>query len=154
MVGGGEFTPEALAVADLSPRRRCPTSIFNGATSFIVDKSPYLVRVGFTIWQPDVPIAEYAASHGCKNVTVIIADYAPGTDTVEAFTYGFEKDGGKIGEVIKVPLGTTDFSAYMQRIKDSKPNCVFPFMPGGPMALAFIEAIFAVGLPEAGHHSL
>ena len=109
--------PEALAVAPLVTEAKIPYVIFNGATSFIVDKSPYLVRVGFTIWQPNVPLAEYAVTHGCKKVTLIVADYAPGEDTVDALTYGFEKGGGKIADVIKVPLGTTDFSAYMQRLQ-------------------------------------
>jgi branched-chain amino acid transport system substrate-binding protein len=150
VVGGGEFTPEALAVAPLATEAKIPYVIFNGSTSFIVDKSPYLVRVGFTTWQPDVPIAEYAAQHGCKKVTMIVADYAPGADTIAAFSYGFEKHGGKVADVIKVPLGTSDFSAYLQRVQDSKPECVFPFMPGGPMALAFIKGYSQMGFPKQG----
>jgi len=150
VVGGGVFTPEALAVAPLVTEAKVPYVIFNGATSFIVDKSPYLVRVGYTIWQPTVPIAEYAADHGCKRVTIIAADYAPGADSVAAFKYGFEKKGGTVAEVIKVPLGTSDFSAYLQRIKDSKPQCVFPFMPGGPMALNYIKQFAEAGFPKQG----
>lgn len=150
VAGGGEFTPEALSVADLITEAKIPYVIFNGATSFIVDKSPYYVLAGFTIWQPDVPIADYAAEHGCKNATVIIADYAPGADTVKAFAYGLGKHGAKIGAVIKVPLGTTDFSAYMQRIRDSHPTCVLPFMPGGPMSLQFTKQYVQQGFKAAG----
>ncbi|MGH6980694.1 MAG: ABC transporter substrate-binding protein, partial [Stellaceae bacterium] len=126
--------------------------IFNGATSFIVDKSPYLVLVGFTIWQPNVPLAIYAVEHGCKRATVVAADYAPGKDTVDALTYGFQKAGkdAKVAEVIKVPLGTTDFSAYMQRLKDSKPQCVIPFMPGGPMSLTFAKDFAQMGFAKNG----
>jgi branched-chain amino acid transport system substrate-binding protein len=152
VVGGGEFTPEALAVAPLVTEAKIPYVIFNGATSFIVDKSPYLVLAGFTIWQPNVPLAEYAAAHGCKRATLVIADYAPGKDTVDALTYGFQKAGGgsKVVEVIKVPLGTTDFSAYMQRLADSKPNCVIPFMPGGPMSLTFAKDFASRGFANQG----
>jgi len=150
IAGGGVFTPEALAVAPLVSEAKIPYVIFNGATSFIVDKSPYLIRVGYTIWQPTVPIAEYAAEHGCKRVTMIVADYAPGADSVAAFKYGFEKEGGTIAAVIKVPLGTNDFSSYMQRVKDSKPQCVFPFMPGGPMALNYIKGFADNGFKKAG----
>jgi len=150
IAAGGEFTPEALAVADMVTEAKTPYIVFNGSTSFIVDKSPYIVRVGFTTWQPDVPIAEYAATHGCKKVTMIVADYAPGADTIAAFSYGFEKHGGKVADVIKVPLGTADFSAYLQRIKDSQPECVFPFMPGGPMALSFIKGYSEQGFPKQG----
>jgi len=150
ITAGGEFTPEALAIAPLVTEAKVPFIIFNGSTSIVVDRSPYLIRVGFTTWQPDVPIAEYAAEHGCKKVTMIVADYAPGADTIAAFSYGFEKKGGKIGDIIKVPLGTTDFSAYLQRVKDSKPECVFPFMPGGPMSLGFIKQYAEQGFQKQG----
>jgi branched-chain amino acid transport system substrate-binding protein len=150
VVGGGEFTPEALAVAPLVTEAKIPYVIFNGATSFIVDKSPYLVRVGYTIWQPTVPIGEYAAEHGCKRVAIITADYAPGIDSVAAFKYGFEKHGGTVADIIKVPLGTNDFSSYMQRIKDAKPQCVFPFMPGGPMALNYVKGFSENGFKKQG----
>jgi branched-chain amino acid transport system substrate-binding protein len=150
VVGGGEFTPEALAVAPLVTDAKIPYVIFNGATSFIVDKSPYLVRVGFTIWQPNVPLADYAVAHGCKNATLVVADYAPGADTVAALTYGFKKNGGQVGAVVKVPIGTTDFSAYMQRLKDSKPDCVIPFMPGGPMSLTFAKDFAGMGFGTRG----
>jgi len=152
VVGGGEFTPEALAVAPLITEAKIPYVIFNGATSFIVDKSPYLVLVGFTIWQPNVPLAIYAVDHGCRNATLVVADYAPGKDTVDALTYGFQKagKGAKVNAVIKVPLGTTDFSAYMQRLKDSKPDCVIPFMPGGPMSLTFAKDFAQMGFAKRG----
>jgi branched-chain amino acid transport system substrate-binding protein len=150
IVGGGEFTPEALAVAPLVTEAKIPYVIFNGATSFVTDKSPYLVRVGFTIWQPNVPLAQYAVTHGCKKATLVVADYAPGKDTVDALTYGFEKGGGKVTAVIKVPLGTTDFSAYMQRLQDSKPECVVPFMPGGPMSLTFLKDYAQGGFSKRG----
>jgi branched-chain amino acid transport system substrate-binding protein len=152
VVGGGEFTPEALAVAPLVTEAKIPYVIFNGATSFIVDKSPYLVLVGFTIWQPNVPLAIYAVEHGCKRATLVVADYAPGKDTIDALTYGFQKASkdAKVNEVIKVPLGTTDFSAYMQRLKDSKPQCVIPFMPGGPMSLTFAKDFAQMGFAKSG----
>src|SRR6185437_4201201 len=152
VVGGGEFTPEALAVAPLVAEAKIPYVIFNGATSFIVDKSPYLVLVGFTIWQPNVPLAIYAVEHGCKRATLVVADYAPGKDTIDALTYGFQKanQDAKVNEVIKVPLGTTDFSAYMQRLKDSKPQCVIPFMPGGPMSLTFAKDFAQMGFAKSG----
>jgi branched-chain amino acid transport system substrate-binding protein len=150
IAAGGEFTPEALAVAPLVTEAKVPYIVFNGSTSFIVDKSPYIIRVGFTTWQPDVPIAEYAATHGCMKVTMIVADYAPGADTIAAFSYGFQKHGGKIADIIKVPLGTSDFSAYLQRVKDSHPQCVFPFMPGGPMSLAFIKQYSQQGFAKQG----
>jgi branched-chain amino acid transport system substrate-binding protein len=52
--------------------------------------------------------------------------------------------------VIKVPLGTSDFSSYTLRIKASNPHCVFPFMPGGPMSLNFIKSYANMGFAKRG----
>jgi len=150
VAGGGEFTPEAFAVADLINESKVPYVIFNGATSVIVDKSPYFVRIGNTNWQPTVPIAQYAARHGCTHATLMITDYAPGADSIEAFKYGFMGAGGKTVDVIKVPIGTTDFSAYMQKAKDYNPQCIYPFLPGGPMVLGYIHAYVDNGFEKAG----
>jgi branched-chain amino acid transport system substrate-binding protein len=150
VAGGGEFTPEAFAVADLINETKVPWVVFNGATSSIVDKSPYFVRIGNTNWQPTTPIAKYAAQHGCKHATLIITDYAPGADSIEAFKYGFMGAGGKQVDVIKVPIGTTDFSAYMQKAKDYKPQCLYPFLPGGPMVLGYVHGYVDSGLAKAG----
>ena len=148
IAGGGEFTPEALAVADLITEAKVPYVVFNGATSFITDKSPYLVRIGNTNWQPTVPIAQYAAKHGCMHATLVITDYAPGADSIDAFTYGFKGAGGKQIDVIKVPIGTIDFSAVMQKVRDFKPQCLYPFLPGGPMVLGYVHAYVDSGLSK------
>ncbi|MGH6979885.1 MAG: ABC transporter substrate-binding protein, partial [Stellaceae bacterium] len=81
--------------------------------------------------------------------TLIITDYAPGADSIDAFKYGFKKAGG--GDqvyVIKVPIGTIDFSATMQKAKDSKPDCLYPFLPGGPMVLGYVHAYVDSGLSK------
>jgi branched-chain amino acid transport system substrate-binding protein len=149
IAGGGEFSPEAFAVANLVTEAKVPYVIFNGATSIITDKSPYFVRIGNTNWQPTVPIAEYAAKHGCKHATLVITDYAPGADSIEAFKYGFKKaGGGDHVDVIKVPIGTIDFSATMQKAKDYKPECLYPFLPGGPMVLGYVHAYVDSGLSK------
>ena len=148
VAGGGEFTPEAFAVADLVTETKVPWVVFNGATSVIVDKSPYIVRIGNTNWQPTVPIAEYAAKHGCKRATLVITDYAPGADSIQAFKYGFMRAGGQKVDVILVPIGTIDFSAAMQKVKDYKPDCLYPFLPGGPMVLGYIHAYVDSGLSK------
>jgi branched-chain amino acid transport system substrate-binding protein len=108
------------------------------------------VRIGNTIWQPTVPAGKYAADHGCKRVAMLITDYAPGADSIEAFKAGFLPGGGEVVDIIRVPRGTNDFSSYIQRIKDAKPECVFPFMPGGPMGLNYIKSYDEAGLAKAG----
>jgi branched-chain amino acid transport system substrate-binding protein len=149
-LAGLEFTPTVLSVADVITQAKIPFVIFNSATSDVVRKSPFYVRVGYTQWQICKPAAEYAYEHGSRKAVIIVADYAPGHDTIDAYTKVFTDLGGKIIDVIKVPLDTPDFSSYIQRIRDDKPDTLFTFMPGGPMALNLIKGYTDSGLRADG----
>ncbi len=81
---------------------------------------------------------------------IVSADYAPGTDAIDAFTNGMNEGGGKVVDVIKVPLGTTDFSSYFQRIEDDAPNCLYVFMPGGPMSIGMAKGFAERGWAKKG----
>ncbi len=47
-------------------------------------------------------------------------------------------------------MGTADFSSYLQRIRDAKPDSTFMFMPVGPMSVGLIKAYMDSGLRSAG----
>src|SRR6201999_2702899 len=63
-IGGMYFTPDAMAVAPLLEESKTPLIVLNAATSAIVEKSPYIVRTSFTMWQNTVPAAEVAGKNG------------------------------------------------------------------------------------------
>lgn len=148
-LAGLEFTPTVLALADVINEAKIPFVMFNAGTSDVTRKSQFYVRPGFTEWEVAVPSAQWAADHGKKTAVIIAADYAPGKDAFDAFHYGFESKGGKIVEEIRVPLGTADFSPYLQKIRDLKPDCTLMFMPGGPMSIGFIKAYDDSGLRQS-----
>ena len=129
---------------------KIPYVIFNGATSFIVDKSPYLVRVGFTIWQPNVPIGEYAVDawlqEGDDDRRRLRAGRGHGRRLQLRLREGRRQGRRRHQGAARHQR----FSSYMQRIKDSKPECVFPFMPGGPMALNFVKGFAEMGFTKQG----
>ena len=149
-LAGLEFTPTVLSVADVITQAKMPFVIFNSSTPFVVRKSPYYIRTGYTQWQASYPAAEYAAEHGATRAVIISADYAPGEAAIEAYTKGFTDKGGKIIDVIKVPLDTNDMSSYLQRIQDDKPDTLFTFMPGGPMAIGLVKGWVDRGLRASG----
>ena len=139
-LAGFVFTPNALAVAPLIDRAETPAVIFNAATSAINAQSDYFVRTGFTLWQVSVPMAEWAREQGIEKVAVAVADYGPGLDAEAAFTSAFEAAGGEIVDAIRMPLDTTDFAPFMQRIAGSGADAVFAFVPAGPPTFAFAKA--------------
>ena len=138
-LGGLEFTTTVLAMPDLVNEAKIPFVFFNSATSIVTDKSPYLVRAGFTQWQALYPASKWALEQKFKTCEMFIADYAPGQDAVNAFTKGFTDGGGTMLDTIRIPMGTTDFSSYFQRVHDNAPNCLVSFMPGGPMSAGTIK---------------
>jgi branched-chain amino acid transport system substrate-binding protein len=149
-IGGLALTPNVLAVAEVVTEAKTPFVIFNSGTSGVPQKSPYFVRTGFTQWTVSFPIARWAADYGKKTAAIVVADYAPGYDAADAFTEGFKGHGGQIVEIIKVPLNTTDYSSYLQRVQSLKPDCVFVFLNAGPMAVSFINGYIERGLRVSG----
>ncbi|MFZ2990457.1 ABC transporter substrate-binding protein [Ideonella sp.] len=149
-LGGFVFTPNALAVAPLIQQSQTPTVIFNAATSSITDKSEFFLRTSYTLWQVTVPLAQWAAKNKLAKVVTAVADYGPGIDGETAFKSEFAKQGGTVVESIRMPLNTTDFSPFMQRIKASGAQAVYTFLPGGPPNLGFVKAYNENGLAKAG----
>ncbi len=154
VLGGLEFTTTVLAMADLINQAKIPFVIFNSATSFVTDKSPYYVRAGFTQWQTLTPLTKWALEQKYKTCQMIVANYAPGQDAIDAFTYGFTKGGGKMLPPIRVPMGTADFSTYFQRVHDSHPDCLVAFMPGGPMSVGTVKGFADRGFEKQGMHMI
>jgi branched-chain amino acid transport system substrate-binding protein len=149
-IAGLYFTPDALAVAPLLEEAKVPMVVMNAATSAIVEKSPYIVRTSFTMWQNAVPAAKVAKSAGAKRVAIAVSDYGPGIDAETAFKTTFAAEGGSVVETIRMPLSTTDFGPIMQRIKDSNADMIFTFLPAGPPTLGFVKAYIDNGLKASG----
>lgn len=148
-LAGFYFTPDALAVAPLLEESKTPMIVFNAATSVIVEKSPYIVRTSFTMWQNTVPAAKVAKAKGAKKVVIAVTDYGPGIDAEAAFKKTFEAEGGTIVEAIRMPINTTDFSPIMQRIKNSGADTIFTFLPAGPPTVSFVKSYIDNGLKSA-----
>ncbi|WP_382322892.1 ABC transporter substrate-binding protein [Hydrogenophaga sp. UC242_53] len=149
-LGGFVFTPNALAVAPLIQQSQTPTVIFNAATSSITEKSEYFIRSSYTLWQVTVPLAQWAAKQGIKKVVTAVTDYGPGLDGEAAFKSEFVKQGGTVVETIRMPIATTDFGPFAQRIRASGAQAVYTFLPGGPPNLGFVKAYNENGLAKAG----
>jgi branched-chain amino acid transport system substrate-binding protein len=149
-LAGVYFTPDAMAIAPLLEESKTPLVVMNAATSAIVQKSPYIVRTSFTMWQNTVPAAKVAKTNGAKKVAIAVSDYGPGIDAEAAFKKTFEAEGGKVVEAIRMPLNTTDFGPIMQRIRDSGADTIFTFLPAGPPTLGFVKAYIDNGLKVAG----
>lgn len=149
-LGGFVFTPNAMSVAPLIQQSKTPTVIFNAATSNINEKSDYFVRTSYTLWQVTVPLAQWAVKQNIKRVVTAVTDYGPGIDAENAFKAEFSKQGGTVVESIRMPIATTDFAPFIQRIKATGAQAVYTFLPGGPPNLGFVKSYNENGLAQAG----
>ena len=150
ILAGFGLTPNALAVAPIDAEAKKPMVIMNAATSIITTRSPYIVRVSHTLPQDTQPIAQWAAKNGIKRAYTLISDYGPGIDAEGAFVKAFKAAGGEIIDSVRTPLQNPDFAPYLQRIKDSKPDAVFVFLPPGSQTIAFIKGYEERGLKQSG----
>lgn len=149
-LAGFGLTPNAMAVASVATEGKVPMIVMNAATSAITTKSPNIVRVSFTLPQVTAPIAEWAARNKIKKAYTLVSDYAPGLDAEATFKKVFTANGGQLVGSLRVPLKNPEFSPFIQRIKDARPEAVFIFTPAGETAVAFMKAFSERGLDKAG----
>ncbi len=147
---GVGITPVAMAIAPLATQAKVPSVIMVSGTSIVVDRSPMFVRTSFTLGQQASVMGEWAAKNGIKKVAIIQSDWAPGAEATAVFTESFTKAGGTITETLKVPLANPDFSPFLQRAADSKPDGLFVFVPGGGQAGTFARQFIERGLDKSG----
>ncbi len=147
---GLDFSPNAFAVSAVSNQAKIPTLVVNASASAITTSSPYIARLSFTVQQVSAPMALWALKNGIKEVYTIVSDYGPGLDAEAAFKRAFIGGGGRIAGEIRTPLSSPDFSVFVQRIRDAKPQAVFFFFPSGVLPPSFLKVWKERGMDAAG----
>lgn len=146
---GGQWTPNAMAVAALTKQAKVPFVTMTAGGSAVTLQSPYVVRTGWTLWQTSYPLGVWAAKQGWKKAYTVVSDFAPGHDGEAAFVKGFTEGGGTIIGSVRIALKTTDYLPYFQKVKDANPDVVYVFNPAGPQATAFMKAFDDVGIVKS-----
>ena len=80
----------------------------------------------------------------------VVSDYGPGIDAEQAFTKGFTDNGGQMVGAVRVPVANPDYTPFLQRAKDARPDAVFSFVPAGKSATALMKTFGDLGLGQAG----
>ncbi len=149
IVAGFGITPTAYVTAPLATQAKVLELVMAAGTSDITTKSNYITRTSFTLPQSSAIIADWAGKNGIKKVVTMVSDYAPGADAQRSFKDRFTKAGGTVIEEIKFPLANPDFSPFLQRAHDAKPDAIFVFVPSGQGA-TFMKQFVERGLDKAG----
>ena len=148
-LAGFGLTPLAFAAAPVATEAKVPMVVMAAGTQVIPQRSPFIVRTGFTLPQTTAPIAGWAYRNGIRRVFTLVTDYAPGLDSEKTFLARFKAAGGEIVESVRTPLRNPDYAPFLQRAKDSKADALFVFVPSGE-GLAVMKQFEERGLRQAG----
>jgi branched-chain amino acid transport system substrate-binding protein len=147
-IAGFGLTPLALATAPLATQGKTPMVVMAAATSIITERSPFIVRTSQVVPQIAGPFGTWAAAQGMKRVVTIVSDFGPGHDVEASFSATFKEAGGQV-ENMRVPLQNPDFSPFLQRVADAKPEALLVFVPSGAGSV-FMKQFAERGLDKSG----
>jgi branched-chain amino acid transport system substrate-binding protein len=147
MLAGVISSASALAMRDLVHQSRIFTVISNASANDITRarKSPYIFRVSNTNYQMAFPLGKWLIDNGHNRIVLMFADYAAGREVAAAIREGFATGTGEIVDTIPFPLGNTDFSSVIDRIRASRVNMVAGFAAGTD-AVIFLRQFAQAGL--------
>ncbi len=149
VLAGFGLTPLAFAAAPVATEAKVPMIVMAAGTQVIPQRSPFIVRTGFTLPQTTSPIADWAYKNNIRRVFSMVTDFAPGLDAEKTFLTRFTAAGGTIVESVRTPLRNPDYAPFLQRAKDAKPDALFVFVPSGE-GLAVMKQFDERGLRQAG----
>ena len=147
---GFSLTPSALAVAPVATQGKVPMIVMNAVTTGITAKSPYMLRTSMTMQQMTEPFGTWTAQNKINRVYSLVSDYSTGYDAEKLFAKGLTEGGGKIVGSARTPLQNPDYSPFIQRVKDEKPEALFFFAPGVEDGTGLLKAFSDKGLDKAG----
>jgi branched-chain amino acid transport system substrate-binding protein len=147
-IAGFGLTPLALAAAPVASQGKTPMVIMSAATAIITERSPFIVRTAQVVPQISAPFGSWVAQQGMKKVITVVTDYGPGHDVEKWFSDAFKAAGGQV-ENLRVPLQNPDFSPFLQRVADAKPDALLVFVPSG-VGTQFMKQFAERGLDKSG----
>jgi len=131
-VVGGNYSSSALAMMSVANRERVPLILTGAAASEITGKScsKYTFRTQATVPVQMRGLMPYVSEVG-KKVYFITPSYAFGQDILRSSRALLKEVGATEIGVDEVPLNTADYSSYILKIRQAKPDVVVGGLVGG-----------------------
>jgi len=149
VIAGFGLTPCALAAAPIATQSKTPLVVMAAGTSSITEASPFVTRTSVTLPQVAVGMAEWSNKNNIKKVMTLVADYGPGIDAEKFYADRVTLNGGTVLEKLRTPLRSPDFAPMLQKVRDTKPDALFVFLPSGQGA-TFMKQFAERGLDKSG----
>jgi branched-chain amino acid transport system substrate-binding protein len=132
---GGALSSSALAEQATASRLKMPFVINNAAATDINGKNcnRYTFRLNTPVAVQADMFAPFLLSKG-KKWYFLTAAYAFGQDIAKSFKEILTKAGGTIAGDDSVPLNTPDYSSFILKIRQAKPDMVLGGVPAGDLS--------------------
>jgi len=147
-VVGGNYSSSALAMMSVANREKIPLILTGAAASEITGKScsRYTFRTQATVPVQMRGLMPYVSQIG-KKVYFLTASYAFGQDILRASRAMLKEVGATEIGVDEVPLNTADYSSYILKIRQAKPDVVVGGLVGGDFS-NFLKQWNEMGMKE------
>ncbi|MBR8257585.1 ABC transporter substrate-binding protein [Burkholderia ambifaria] len=147
-VMGGTISSTALAMAAVAQRRQVPFVATNGAAAELTGTAcnRYTFRTQPTALVHTRALLPYLAKTG-KNWYSITPSYAFGQDTLKEARALSPRFGATLIGSDEVAVNTADYSAYLLKIRQAKPDAVITALVGGDLS-NFLKQWNELGLKD------
>jgi branched-chain amino acid transport system substrate-binding protein len=134
-VVGGNYSSSALAMMSVANRSKIPLILPGAAAREITGKdcSRYTFRTQATVPVQIAGVMPYVSQIG-KKVYFLTPSYAFGQDILRSARSRLKENGLTEVGVDEVPLNTADYSSYILKIRQAKPDVVLGGLVGGDLS--------------------
>ena len=132
---GGSLSSDALAEEATAPQLKIPMVIDNAAATDITGKNcnRWSFRLNTPVAVQAAMFAPFIMGYG-KKWYFLTASYAFGQDINHSFHDLLAKAGGTAVGNDEVPLNTPDYSSFILKIREAKPDLVLGGVPAGDLS--------------------
>lgn len=143
IIAGPISSSVGLALRPYLSEKGVPTLLL--ATVDRISDGKFIFRTSFSCTPDSYLIGTLPGKAGYRKAVAVVPNFSAGQCALEWFEKGFVAQGGTLIQKVLPPLGTTDFAPFLAGMsKDADVGIVF--MPGGNMAIRFIQQFAEYGL--------
>ena len=147
-VVGGNYSSSALAMMSVANREKIPLILTGAAASEITGKncSRYTFRTQATVPVQMRGLMPYVSQIG-KKVYFLTASYAFGQDILRSSRAMLKEVGATEVGADEVPINTSDYSSYILKIRQAKPDVIIGGLVGGDFS-NFLKQWNEIGMKD------
>ncbi|MGH7103757.1 MAG: ABC transporter substrate-binding protein [Acetobacteraceae bacterium] len=143
---GGSLSSDALAEQAAAERLKIPFVCNNAAATIITGKNcnRYTFRLNTPVEVQAKMFSPYVLSKG-KKWYFLTSAYAFGQDIAQSFTKILIANGGTVVGADSVPLNTPDYSSFILKIRQAKPEVILGGLTSGDLS-TFLKQWEEIGM--------